>query len=198
MKYYRNLLLFALISLFSGEAAHAQSAPNPPTFKAGGTPIILPGPENDFVEVGDEYRSVIFELMVPTSNRLISAYVRDQDLPMLKGQRRGVTMPTYAMIQVLRRAEYADCSIENFREVVNGANQSMESTLMSASKDMEAEFNRRMKALDLNTLQIGEVKQVGSFFDKPNAYGFGLITVVNQGDHSTKVAAATVFLRVQQ
>ncbi len=198
MKPYLCLPALVLLIFSSVSLAQWERTTNLQGFKAGGIRVVLPAPTAEFKEVGDEYRSVIFEVFVPTQNRLISAYVRDQDLTSLRALKPGMSLSPYAMVEVMRRAEFADCSQENFREVVSGASRSMGGVLSSTSKDMEEEMNRRLKALEVNAIRIGDLKQIGTFFDKPNAYGFGILTAMSQNDRQHTFAAATIFLRIKQ
>ena len=43
--------------------------------KAGGVDLSLPSPEGDFTEVGDRLRTQLFDLMTPSTNRLLAAYL---------------------------------------------------------------------------------------------------------------------------
>jgi hypothetical protein len=74
----------------------------------------------------------------------------------------------------------------------------MGSIVSSISKDTEAEMNRRLQALDLDRLELGEVKQIGGFFSKTDAYGFGLVTVVKMGGREAKMGMGGVLLRVRK
>ncbi len=176
----------------------AQSPAGPaPVFRVGGVSITLPAPDSSFAEVGAEHRSTIFELFVPTENRLISAYVPSKELADLDTDKpRGAT-PTYGMIEVARRAESLTCGPSEFKQVTDGASESMGSMMSSVSGNVEAEMNRRLAALDLGSVSLGETKPIGGFFSKPNSYGFGMVTVMSAGGQSGKMAIGGFLTRVR-
>src|SRR6202042_187831 len=87
-------------------------------FKAGGAVLTLPGPPNDFVEAGDKLRTTLFELLVPTVNRLLSAYIPEHSFVDLNAGKANGGLEVYAMVEVPRQAGYADCTPENFAQVL--------------------------------------------------------------------------------
>ena len=65
--------------------------------------------------------------------------------------------------------------------------------MISSMKEVEEEFNRRMKSLDLEeaTVSLGKPIQLGCLFSKPDAYGFGMVVPVEMGGQkSTMVGGA--------
>ena len=56
---------------------------------AGGVPVVVPPPHQEFVEVGGDKRN-FFEVAVPSRNRLLCAFVPTDFLPRLKNPSSGL------------------------------------------------------------------------------------------------------------
>jgi hypothetical protein len=174
------------------------NAPEAQSYKAGGTPIVIPPPTNDLVEVGYENREFMEVIVVPTSNRLLAAFVSSDDLPFLR--KSSIKMLSkYSMVQVPRRGEYVDISADDFKQMIGEANQEFSNVCNSTVHESEEEFNWRMKSLDLEEVQanFGKPIQLGTFFSKEDAYGFGLITPLSMNGATVKIATATAMLRAK-
>lgn len=169
------------------------------SYMAGGVSIKIPSPSPEFVDVGDEYRPIL-ELFVPDTNRLLCGFILRTDMPQLIEGDEDLVLSRYSMVQVPRRGEYMDCSASDFAEVLEGAKQEFGDTSSLSFQEVEDEFNRRMKALDLDDLQMkmGETTQLGCLFSKEDVYSFGMVSVTSIGDESMKMGMACILLRARQ
>lgn len=168
------------------------------SYKAGGTPILIPSPDSDMDEVGYDNREFM-EVFVAQDNRLIAAYLPKAEIPKLSELSEQLEATRYAMVQVPRRGEYMDCSSSDFGDVTAGAKDAF-GDMNSTMQEAEDEFNRRMKALDLEeaTIDLGQPKQLGCLYSKPDAYCFGMIMPVAAGGKTMKMSCACTLLRVKQ
>ncbi len=200
--------LFLLLAVFAATgSAQTTTAPPatgptslaaPPTYKAGGTPIVIPSPTTDLVEVGEEGRGVL-EVAVPDSNRLIAGFLLAQDLSRLTKGSDTPVLTKYALVEVPRNGEYSDVSVSDFKEMIDGASQELGASMSSYFSSTEDEFNRRLKDLNVDaTVSLGKPVQLGALFSKTDAFGFGLITQVTVGATSANMAMAAAIVRVKQ
>ena len=200
MKKVIRCLLLALFLAASGNAQDtSKKTTEPQAFKAGGTPIVIPAPTGDMVEVGYDNREFM-EIFVPTSNRLLAAFVLTNELPRLFSAGDDLVMSKYATVQVPRRFEYMDCEESDFKEVTDGAKAELGDIINSSTKEAEEEFNRRMESLDLEeaTVSLGQPIQLGCIFAKPDAYGFGMILPVSMGGKTTNIGAGVALVRAKK
>jgi hypothetical protein len=173
---------FVCVWLLASSTAVAQDkspAPAKPieaqSYRSGLKSIVLPPPTTDLNEMGSDYR-VLVESMVPDTNRLLAAFVSAEDLANV---RSGVSKPLvrYALVENLRRAEFADISADIFKQVSDGVAQQAGVDLSASTKDNEEELNHKLKAMlgSNTTVALEKPVPVGAFFSKPNACGFGMI-----------------------
>jgi hypothetical protein len=66
-----------------------------PEVQAGGVLLTLPGPNPDFVESGDKLRTTFFELLAPSTNRLLSAYLPPKAISDLSAGKTAGAMDVY-------------------------------------------------------------------------------------------------------
>ncbi|MCP4649955.1 MAG: hypothetical protein GY853_07760 [PVC group bacterium] len=199
----RKIIIACLLSLCLVSIGYAQdTTPEPTTtvqtFKAGGTPIAIPPPTPEMTEVGYDTRELM-EIFVPQNNRLIAAFVLTEDLPRLAAGDENLIMSLYSMVQVPRRGEAMDCAASDFSEVTAGAKEQFGDIMNSSMKEAEDEFNRRMKALDLEdaTMSMKDPVQIGCLFSKPDSYCFGMIMENTIGGITTKMTMGCMLLRVR-
>ncbi len=167
------------------------------SFKAGGIPINIPPPSADLIEVGYDIREQM-EIFVPASNRLLCGYMKDSDLPhFVKGEENFI-LSKYAFVQVGRCEEYQDIKESDFKELVDYMKNSLDDDIDSITKASEAEFNSRMESMDLSKVSIGKPIQLGTFFSKPDAYSFGMISTTSNGKKSWTMVVGTTFVRVHE
>lgn len=193
-----------LISLAAAPVSAAQDMNSTPAqatdvlaYRIGGTPIVIPPPTNEMVEMGQDYR-VVMDVFVPEQNRLIAAFVLPNDLAIIKSG--GKAVPTrYALVEVLRRGEFMDLSAKDYKDMADSLEQQFGAVLDTAVKEGEDELNRRIKAENLDDTKISLDKpvQLGGFFSKTDAYGTGIIMPVTTNGVTTKVVAGIIFLRVK-
>lgn len=178
--------------------AQAQSS-DLPTYRSGLKSIAIPQPTSDLNEVGSDYR-VLLEPMVPDTNRLIAAYMRDDAAAKV---RAGIAFgpSRYALVETLRRGEFAEVDAATFKQISAalakefGASQDSPPMNLKAEED---ELNHKLKAVGAtNELTFDKPVQLGAFFSKPNAYGYGMILPISSGGPSVKVVSGITCLRVQ-
>jgi hypothetical protein len=175
----------------------AQTArPADTTFRVGLKSINIPAPSSGLVETGSDYR-VIAEPFAPVNNRLVAAFLLPEELKAL--QTAKTSFSRYALVEVPRRAEFADVTPELFKEVVDGMAPQFGASLDATVKDQQEEINRKLKALsmDSTTVTFDKPVMLGSFFSKPDAYGFGAIMPIGVNGKTTKIVMVLSVLRVQ-
>ncbi|MGO9795608.1 MAG: hypothetical protein ACLPLZ_05870 [Terracidiphilus sp.] len=167
----------------------------PPTYRAGGLSIAIPPPGGDLVEAGPDYR-VVLEPLAPDANRLLAAFVLPGDMTVV----RTGTWPSltdYALVEIPRRAEFADVDADAFKTVVDGMSKQLGGNL--DLKDSQEELNLRLKALNPNaTVTLDKPLPLGVFFSNPDASGFGMIMPASVNGVTTRMVVVISVLRVQK
>jgi hypothetical protein len=196
-KFFFSLVLISLIVQCMAQNPIIRNL-TPQSFKAGGVSIKIPVPDTSFVEVGYDNR-VSMEILVPENNRLICAFVLNDDLPVLFKDGNDHTMSRYAMVEVPRRGENLDCETNDFKQVVDGAKESFGNAINSVTKESEDEFNRRMKSLDLADMQVkmDQPTQLGCFFSKQDIIGLGMLMGYETGGSIVKMGVTVILMRVK-
>jgi hypothetical protein len=188
----KTWIIPALVLLFCRPGIAAD-----PEFKAGGVALVLPAPASDASEVGDRVRTTLFELMVPSSNRLLSAYLPAQTLADLNA---GKTMPgfdSYAMVEVIRGAEYNDSTSESFRQALQSVSEAF-GHLDAQRSDWESELNVHLKSLGGRPIELGKPELLGILFQKTDATGFAMLSTMKQADDTKTMSVGFAYLRVRQ
>ncbi len=186
---------FWLSALLFGACLTA--SPADPKVRAGGIELTLPGPANDFAEAGDKLRTTFFELLVPSNNRLLSAYLPVNVLANLSAAvPRGLDI--YAMVEVPRRAEYSELTSKAFDEVLQGMQNAMGKLDAGKVEDLQQEMNLRLKSLGTKPIDIGRPEMLGGIFQKSNAAGFAMLSAMKQDDRTTTMAIGMAVIRVKQ
>ncbi|MCS5423193.1 MULTISPECIES: hypothetical protein [Psychrilyobacter] len=165
------------------------------SFKVGGVEILIPSPTIGMKEVGYEHRERMEAFMPLVANRLVAMFMTHEDLLRLeKGNL--FTVSEDAQVMVLRRGEFINVSESDFKAITDVINDPLfENKLESLIDEIEEDFNRQMKLLDLDefTLKIGQPIHLGQFFSKKNAYGDGtLMTSTVNGDVSQIIQGAAL------
>lgn len=188
------IFFLALTPLRSQDAAKASS---PGGFRAGTLSFSFPSPSSDLVETGADYR-VLLEPFAPTSNRLVAAFVVPSEFADVRNG-KSQSMSEYALIEIPRRAEFADVTPEIFKQIVDGTGAQFGANLESQVKDSEEDINRRLKALNSSAAAVTVDKPVylGALFSKPNAYGFGATMAFSSNGTTRTMAMGMVVFRVQ-
>jgi hypothetical protein len=167
-----------------------------PKVRAGGIDLTLPGPGSDFAEAGDKLRTTFFELLAPSNNRLLTAYVPAKTLADLNAG-KSHELDIYSMVEVPRRAEYTDVTPQAFEQVLKGMEPSMGTVELNAG-ELQQEMNIRLKSLGSGPIEIGHPEMLGGIFRKPNAAGFAMLSAVKQDDRKDTMAGGMAVLRVKQ
>jgi hypothetical protein len=188
-------ILITLGSVYAN--AQAPNSSDASTFRVGLKSVVVGSPSTDLVEPGSDFR-VIFEVFVPTTNRLVAAFLLPEEL---RATLKGTTpLSRYAFVQVPRRAEFAAVTPEIFKQIAGSMGQEFAASMDTAVKDSQDEMNRRLKALNANptTLTLDKPLMLGSFFSKPDAVGFGSVMPYDVNGKMVKLAAAVSVVRVQE
>lgn len=167
----------------------------PTNVRIGLQTIAVPAPAGEFVEAGSDYR-VLLEPLAPMSNRLVAGFVLPDEL---KAMQSGTTKLTrYALVEVPRRAEFADVSEEMFKQVADAAAQQFNVKLSSSIKDLETEMDLKLKSLGQNAnVKFDQPIPLGAFFNKPDEVGLGMVMTVNVDGAAVKMAGCVAILRVK-
>lgn len=199
----KKIMMVCLLVLGIAATGHARDAvvetAPAQSFETGGTPIVIPSPAAEMSEMGYDNRALM-EIFVPVNNRLIAAFAPTKDLPGLTKRADDLTLTKYAMVEVPRRSEYADIGAADFRKVAAGVRKQFGETMHASTKEAQEEFRRRLDSLDLDevTVDIGKPLQLGTFFSRPDAYGFGMIVPVSTGDRKVKMGMGVALIRVKR
>lgn len=164
---------------------------------AGGIELTLPGPAGDFGVAGDKIRTTFFELLAPSNNRLLAAYLPEKALADLNAG-KSVELDIYSMVEVPRRAEYTDVTPQQFDEVLKAMAPSM-GNIESVQGDLQQEMTIRLKSLTAKPIEIGHPEMLGGIFRKSDAGGYAMLLAFKQGDgRSDTIAGGMAVLRVRQ
>jgi len=89
-------------------------------------------------------------------------------------------------------------SADDFKGVADSIGKQAGELVDSSFKQSEDDFNRKMKAMNLN-LQVtyGKPVMLGTFFFKTDAYSFGMTAPVTANGQTTSMIVGTVLLRVK-
>jgi len=172
-------------------------AQDTPTYRAGLKSISIPAPSSELVETGSDYR-VLLENLVPTANRLVAAFVEPPELESLRSQSSSA-FNRYALVEVPRRAEFANVTPDQFKEVANSIANQFGATVDAGIKDQQDEINRRLKALgsSVSDVTLDKPVQLGTLFSKPGACAYGMIMAISSGGKTKKMMMGMITLRVQ-
>jgi hypothetical protein len=186
--------LLAAALLLPGQFSVAQDAP---TYRAGLKSFTIPAPSPNLIEAGADYR-VLLEPFAPTANRLIAAFVEPSDLESI---RSGGTAPLnlYALVEIPRRAEFANVTSDQYKEVAASIATQFGTTFDASLKDQQDEINRRLKALGSTAMEVTLDKpvQLGTFFSKQDACSYGVIMALSSGGKVRKMVMGIIVLRLQ-
>jgi hypothetical protein len=202
----RNCFAFVAATFLLTAAANSQGmapafgkAQGTQTFRVGLKSIAIPSPSSDLSEIGSDYR-VLLETLAPTTNRLIAAFNRPEDLhQILTGG--DTPLMRYALVEVPRRAEFVDVDGATFKTLADGFAQQFGTTLEGAMKTSQDDINRKLKELNSGaaSITIDKPLPLGAFFSKPDAAAFGMVTSVSMAAKgpTTKMVAGIGLVRVQ-
>jgi hypothetical protein len=193
------LLLFAVALPSQTPPAASQPAPTQPgAFSVGERAIVLPSPSAALVEAGSNGRASL-DYLVPQTNRMVAAFVTPADLAYLvASQLRALSV--YAVVEVPRSAEFTDATAADFASVVRVMNQQFGDIIQGAVKDQQDEINQRLKAYNANaaTITLDKPVQLGNWFTKTDAVGYGILMPVSAAGKTTNMAGGIVVVRVNE
>ncbi len=188
-------LTVPLLSSAQNQGVVATGTADVPTYRAGGTPLVIPPPAGDMVEVCSDNRAK-FEVFVPDSNRLLAAFVLSEDLPNIRN--KNVSLSRYALVELPRSSEYTDFKASDFKEMADSASKEFGAVVNSSLKESEDEINRKIKALNEDAnVKLDHSVPLGSFFSKQDAYGCGLLMAVSMNGNNTNMIAGIILIRVK-
>jgi len=166
------------------------------TYHVGGVDIQIPPPAT-LVDIGQENNGYM-ELCVPSGNRLVAGFMTPAALPQL-AKFGTYPLDSYAMVQVLRQAEFTDCAASDFQQVVDGMKQNLGDVMDSSTQESQDEINHRLKSMDVDQqLTLAKPVQLGMIFTKTDAAGFGLIVPVKFAGKSVTMAGGCALVRVHE
>jgi hypothetical protein len=148
-------------------------------------------------EIGSDYR-VVLETLAPTTNRLVAAFNRPEDLKqILSGG--STPLPRYGLVEVPRRAEFVDVDSATFKTVEDNFAKEFGASLETDFKSAQDDLNHNLKALNSNAASIamGKPLPLGILFSKPDAAAFAIVESISAQGPETKMAVATVVLRAR-
>lgn len=191
-----SVIAACLITLLLQHGAQL-SAQDAATYRAGLKTFTIPPPASDLVEPGPDYR-VFLEPLAPTANRLVVAFVPRADLEALRSM-HGAALTTYALVEVPRRAEFAEVGPEQFKEVADAVGNQFGASFSATMKDQQEEINRKLKVLNSSSAELSLDKpvQLGTLFSKQDARGYGMLMSVSMKGQTKKVAMGMTVVRVQ-
>jgi hypothetical protein len=189
-------LLFGFAALLFAGGASAQAAaassqlPAVSVYQAGGVSVSIPAPLKNMVEVRPANRAAM-ERLVPSFNRMITGFAPYKDqLRIAAGDN---SAPLIAMVTVSRQSESKVVGREDFEQIVDSVAKSFNETVDSDAKNNQAEFDQRMKSLDLDHVKVTADKplRLGNLFSHPNAAGFATLIEASGSGASPDMAASS-------
>jgi len=179
------LILIAFPHMTSTTAKETNQAKS---YKAGGTPISIPPPTTEFIEIGYDNREVM-EIFVAPDQRLLCGFLLKSDLPLLSKGDDDFILSQYAMVNVPRRGEFMDFKASDYKELADKMKENLGDVIDSSAKRADEESNHQLKSLGLDevTISLDRIIKLGCLFSKQDAYGFGMILPVSKVGHSKEV-----------
>ena len=186
------LMSSAGASAQTGDKARQPAAHVEAQALTGGVSINLPGPTGNFVEVGDNLRS-LFALLVGGGSRLLTAYLPAEDLAGMS--HRPTNMEVYAMVEVDKETENMQLSANEFREMLKDIEPEMDAGTL---QDAQQQLNHQLGTLATSPIELGQPQMLGRMFQKDDATGFGMLEAVKHGGLRETMVAGFALVRVKQ
>jgi hypothetical protein len=166
---------------------------------AGGVPVVVPPPHQEFVEVGGDKRN-FFEVAVPSRNRLLCAFVPTDFLPRLKNPSSG--LGKYTLVEVSRAVDEKNTEVTpaRFEQVVIATKQQLgdSSSLSQTAESTSIEISGKLKQLAQSTdISVDKPVILGTLLQMPDAYAFAMVDSVSSGGVTTRTISACALLRVR-
>jgi hypothetical protein len=184
------------------QAPATNKTDNGRTYVTGGVSVEIPAPWPGTIEMGPDNRPQM-NRFVPPYNRLIAAFVPSNEIDLANDK----TPSRIALIAVSREYESRRIEETDFNLIVDGVRKQFDSNVESYAKENEEEFNKRLKSLNLDSIEVTFEKPIslGTLFSLPGAAGFGTILQVSANNSSSKPesdvsltkALSVLFVRVK-
>jgi hypothetical protein len=192
----KTVLSFLLCTLFASALSLRAADCNT---VAGGVPVVIPPPENQFLEVGADKRG-LFEYMVPSRNRLLCAFVSVDFLPRLHDPASG--MGQYMLVEVRRRLDEKNTEVTSasFEQFVLSMKQqlgdfsALDQTLRTASEEVISKLKQLSQSKDVS---IDKPAPLGTLFQTSDAYAFAMLASVSSGGITMRAIDVSVLLKVK-
>jgi hypothetical protein len=137
-------------------------------------------------------------LLAPSTNRLLTAYLPPEAFAKLNAGKLTVGLELYGLVEVLRQAEYVDCTPAAFQELSKNVGTSLGKVAADKMGDVQEEMAVRLKALGAKPIEIGKPEMLGGIFEKTDAFGYAMLSAYKQEERSVTMIVGMAFLRVKQ
>jgi len=165
--------------------------------KVGSLTMILPT-QPELFEVGDNHRTATATQFVPSSHRLLAAYVPQAAKAALSSGSSVGDSDIHALIEILRDKENVECTAKEFEEVEK---EFLGPELVRiASADMskaEDELNLRLKTAVATAIELGKPEMLGVLIQKTDAAAVALLSVSRVGNRTIPLATGLALIRVR-
>ena len=187
---YKKLFMLFLVLLTASRLTGQMTSSD-----VGGINILIPSPISTLQEIGSENYSKL-DLLVPSSNRLIAAFLEESaKQKVVNGD--SYDLYTYSLVEVSRDLENTDYTEQAFNETRDQLKSTFGDILNSSFKQVQDEIDQKLKKLDMQSIKIGETRQLGILFSKSNAFSFGLIMAVQSGNETRYVVLGGILLQLK-
>jgi hypothetical protein len=166
------------------------------SYRVGEKTINITLPTSDMVVMSDDVMSVLRKV-VPENARLISGYgLKDELVRIESGD--DVPLTKYAMVAVLRSAEHGTFGSQEFGLATASAIDAF--GRLESMDDVEAHWNEKMRSMNLEeaTINMQAPIKLGSLFDTPDAYGYGMVVPLEMDGESMEVAMGAAMVLVKE
>ena len=167
-------------------------------YQIGGKSIAIPSPDAALVEISDTLRPM-FDVFVPSVNRMITVFLLEDELPAFLDQSVESGLSRYAMVEVTTQIEPMNVSEDDFREYADAVKLSLAGGMDSLADQTFDEITERLNNIDPGALgpENGGVIQLGTFFEKKDIYGAGLVMTVKFGESTVVMGVCMAEVRVK-
>ncbi len=192
------LFVILLISFIVPSIAYSETnkVATVPSYRSGDIQVIVPAPTEDFVDTGYDNRE-FWGTFTPPENRLLGVYMLKNELDRQTINNKNSPMSRYGMFQVSRQAENQTFKKKDFENIVTIIKQQLGDELMSVSEYSEDLLKKRFKALDLDSVKAGTPLMLGQFFNKKQAYGFGMMINHKTDDLDFVIVTGSALIHVK-
>lgn len=177
----------------------ARVPPSSHLITLGGVTIDAPAPNAELFEVGDSLRHY-FETFAPNDSEIVAAYLPPADLTRLSQNQLG-SSPFDHYATILRFCESGSgyWTPEEFEQLRALAKENLSAICRDGYDDAIDEINQRLSDRygDSSKLDVTEPIPLGLFVDDPQAFGYGMLTMVRAHDATLTMAAGTAMVYIR-